>query len=158
MNAAFEGLGLVELIDLLEEAPEPPPIPLTPQTPGWIVLGIAVVLGLGILLRWAVRRHRANSYRRAALEELDQAVGEAAAVAGVLRRTALVAFPRSEVATLAGGDWLAFLDRTFPGSGFSDGAGRVLASAPYRQEQIDPEAAVLARSWIQTHRRDAEAQ
>jgi hypothetical protein len=49
----------------------------------------------------------------------------------LVRRTALAAFPREKIAPLAGEEWLAFLDRSFAGTGFSDGPGRLLASAPY---------------------------
>ena len=93
MTEEFQGLGLVELINLLEEVPEPPPIAMTPQTPGWIVLGVVVAVLLFLLLRWAVQRHRAEAYRRAALRELEQAGDDPAAISTVLRRTALAAFP-----------------------------------------------------------------
>ena len=157
MNEEFKGLGLVDLIELLEEVPEPPPISLTPQTPGWIVLGVVVVVLLILLLRWALQRYRAEAYRRAALRELGQAGDDPAAIAIVLRRTALAAYPRAEIAALAGADWLAFLDRTFQGNGFSEGAGQVIATAPFRPHPSNSDAAKLARDWIRGHRRDAEA-
>jgi Ca-activated chloride channel family protein len=157
MNEEFKGLGLVELIDLLEDVPEPPPIPLTPQTPGWIVLSVVVFGVLVLLVRWIVRRHRAETYRRAALRALDDAGDDPAAVGTILRRTALAAFPRAEVASLSGVDWLAFLDRSFPGTGFAKGAGEVFAVAPFRPCPADPGAAKLARDWIRGHRRNAEA-
>lgn len=157
MNEEFKGLGLVDLIDLLEEVPEPPPISLTPQTPGWIVLGVVVAALLFLLLGWLLRRHQAEAYRRAALHELAKAGDDPAAIATVLRRTALAAYPRAEVAGLAGPDWLAFLDRSFRGSEFTDGAGKVLATAPFRPHPSDPDAAKLARDWIRGHRRNAEA-
>lgn len=156
MNKEFEGLNLVELLRLLEDAPEPLPIPLTPQTPGWIVLGAAALIALVVMVRWALRRHRAEAYRRAALRELVQAGDNPEAVASILRRTALAGFPRGDVAALAGTDWLAFLDRTFPGKGFASGPGQVLASAPYRPHEPAPGAARLAQDWVRHHSRNAE--
>ncbi len=155
MNEEFKGLGLVELIELLEEVPEPPPVSMTPQTPGWIVVGLVLAVLLFLLIRWAVLRHRAEAYRRAALRELEQAGDDPAAIAAVLRRTALAAFPREKVAGLAGPDWLAFLDHTYHGTGFSGGSGKVFAAAPYQTLSPDPAAAQLARDWVRGHRRDA---
>src|SRR5262245_3171457 len=43
------------------------------------------------------------------------------ALALLVRRTALAAFPRQEVASLAGPAWLAFLDRSYGGHEFSQG-------------------------------------
>jgi Ca-activated chloride channel family protein len=157
MTEEFKGLGLVELIELLEEVPEPPPIPLTPQTPGWIVLGVAMAALLYLLLRWMLLRHRAEAYRRAALYELSQAGDDPAVIASILRRTALAAYPRAEVAGLAGADWLAFLDSTFQGNGFAEGAGQVFGTAPFRSHPSDSNAAKLARDWIRGHRRTTEA-
>ena len=121
MNEEFQGLALVELIDLLEEVPEPLAIPMTPQTPGWIALA-AVILVIGlVLVRWGVNRHRANAYRRAALHELEEARDDPSTVAAILRRTAIAAYPREKVASLSGAQWLAFLDRTASRRGFASG-------------------------------------
>ena len=91
MKDEFKGLGLVELIELLEEVPEPPPVSMMPQTLGWIVVGLVLAALLFLLIRWAVRRHREEAYRRAALRELDEAGDDPAAISAVLRRTALAA-------------------------------------------------------------------
>ncbi len=156
MTEEFDGLNLVELIDLLEEAPEPPPIPLTPQTWGWVVLAVVASVLLFLLLRWAARRHRARAYRRAALRELTEAHNDPALAATILRRAALSAYPRDKVASLSGADWLAFLDRKFPGSGFANGPGQIFASAPFRPSAPDPKAMTLARDWIKQHRAEPE--
>ena len=101
MTPDYEGLNLIELLDLLEPTPEPDPIAMTPQTPGWIVLGIVLALAALWALRKLVRHRRAGAYRRAALRELDSAGDDAARIADVLRRTALAGFPRAQVAGLA---------------------------------------------------------
>ena len=55
-----------------------------------------------------------------------------AAISVLLRRLALVRYPPDQVAGLAGPQWLAFLDRTGGGGGFTEGPGRLLAEVPYR--------------------------
>jgi hypothetical protein len=151
MTPDLQGLNLIELLDLLEPAPEPPPVSLMPQTAGWIWLGLALLAGLALLIRAVLRHRRANAYRRAGLAALAGAGDDPARIAPVLRRTALAGFPRTEVAGLTGADWLAFLDRTLPGAGFTDGPGRVLAEAPYREVPAPPGLAALARRWIRSH-------
>ncbi|MGV6848018.1 MAG: DUF4381 domain-containing protein [Marinibacterium sp.] len=152
MNGDFDGLSLVDLIDLLEPAPEPPAISMLPQTAGWIWLALAVLLaGVWLINRWAAARRR-QAYRRAALHALVAAGDDAAAIAAILRRTALAAYPRSEVAGLTGAAWLDFLDRTYGGTGFSGGPGRILARAPYQPCPTDPLLQPLARDWITRYR------
>jgi hypothetical protein len=102
--------------------------------------------------------------RRAALAELDaiergttqsQPNGTVAALALLVRRTALAAFPREEVAALAGPPWLAFLDRHAAGHDFAQGPGRVLGLGPYQPASIntDQTRALIdvVRCWIKTH-------
>jgi Ca-activated chloride channel family protein len=62
---------------------------------------------------------------------------------------------RIAIALLAGPAWLAFLDSTYDGSEFSEGPGRLLASAPYQRTapgggEVRPLAA-LVRRWIRGH-------
>lgn len=152
MNAEFQDLSLVELIELLEEVPSPPPIPLTPQTSGWIVVGVALAVVVFLAVRWLWMHWRANAYRRAALRALDKVEDDPVAIASILRRAALVAYPRSEIAPLSGDGWLAFLDSTYPGSGFENGPGRAVASAPYRPHTKSPELHRIAKDWLRKHK------
>jgi hypothetical protein len=127
-----------------------------------------------ILRLWRVRRSR-TAPARAARAELgalrarlaDGSDGRqfAAAVSVLLRRLALVRFPPDQVAGLAGAQWLAFLDRTGGGGGFTQGPGRLLAEVPYRPagEGDSPSGAPSATSaelkgladladrWIRAH-------
>jgi hypothetical protein len=151
--------SLVDLLDQLQDVLEPPPVSMVPATWGWAVLAL-LLLGAAALAAWAWLRHRrATAYRRAALAELH-ALAPAlergdpdtlAALERLLRRTALAAFPRAEVATLTGDAWLAFLDRT--GGGFA-GFGPALAAAPYAPAPpaVDGRAVLrAARHWIAHH-------
>jgi Ca-activated chloride channel family protein len=111
-----------------------------------------------------VRRRRTRRYRRLALRELHalhaqwQLDGDdgafAAAVNRLLKRTALAAFPRADVAALAGADWLAFLDGRLREPRFTDPDLRALATL--YQPRPEPVAAAplhaAAERWIRSHR------
>jgi len=161
---ADPGESLVSLIAQLHDMREPPAVSMWPATDAWWVL--AAILGLLVafgLWRWTQHR-RANAYRREALarlRDLEPALlgGDAAALAGldqILRRTALAAFPRAEVAALTGTDWADYLDHSakgLPPPGFG-GISGALAEAPYaaRPPAFDGAgAARLARHWIRHH-------
>ena len=148
----------------LIDIPLPSPVSLWPQT--WTLrITIALVIACAAIGLWRfIHRWRANRYRREALAELDRIGRDKGADEGgerlaelslLVRRTALASFPRETVAPLAGGAWLAFLDRSYGGQGFSQGAGRLLASAPY--QRVPPEGselrslAEIVRQWIKVH-------
>lgn len=167
MDAAPSGL-LKDLADV--SMPAPPS--WVPQTAGWAVLGV-LLLVVALWAGWrAWRRYRANRYRREALAELssleagvdagnDQRTRALVGAAVLLKRTALAAWPREEVAALSGDDWGRFLD-THAGS--ASDAARALAPLVDDIEYRGPEAlsAVSAsdaraflgacRQWIAGHR------
>ena len=143
---------LVGLLDRLVEVPEPMPVSMFPQTWGWAVLGGVLFIVMASLVFVLVRHYRVNAYRRAALAELGQAGDDAVAVAGILRRTALLAFPRSEVCSASGRTWLEFLESTSKGLKFTSGPGEALAVAPYRPTGPTPGIGALAVRWVRTHR------
>lgn len=152
MTPDTEGKSLFELLDMLKPAPEPAPISMMPQTLGWVVLAVALSLVLGLVLVTIWRHRQANAYRRLALKELDRCQNDPAKAAEIVRRAALAAFPRSQVAGLTGEDWVGFLSQTADLSGFSASALGNLAAAPYRNGVTDPDAAEVARHWIKSHR------
>jgi Ca-activated chloride channel family protein len=144
----------------LIDIPLPPEVGLWPQT--WPArIAIVALLAAVAVTVWRFARHRyVNRYRREALGELTRIERADTAelpvqLALLLRRTALAAFPREQVAPLAGSAWLAFLDRTGGGTEFSRGTGRWLASAPYAR--VAPSGAqqsaliALVRRWIRKH-------
>jgi Domain of unknown function (DUF4381) len=155
--------GIDDPIAGLLDIPLPAAISLWPET--WvsrIVVAIAAAaIGAGV---WALlARWFANRYRRAALAELDdiaRRTGRAPfasvpALAVLVRRTALAAFPRSTISALDGDAWLGFLDASYGGRGFSEGPGRALGVAVYSQRPLPPEQVGaltdLIRRWIRTH-------
>ena len=150
---------LAGLIDI----PLPQEVSLWPQT--WpLRLALVLIAAAAVLTIWRlVHWYRAGKYRREALAELDgirrAADGAPDQVAVrlslLVRRTALVVFPRETVAPLAGSAWLAFLDRSYGGEEFSQGAGRLLISAPYQRavpdrDQLDELVSLVSR-WIRGH-------
>ena len=145
----------------LNDIVAPAPVPFWPPATAWYVL-LALTAAAALVLSWILwRRWRRNAYRRAGLVELrriaEGASDPAAAVAALsvlLKRVALAAFRRTEVAPLAGDAWIAFLNRT--GGGFEGRPGSVLAGAPFdprltvERAQLD-ELVACAALWIRTH-------
>lgn len=159
------GPGLETLHDILL----PNPVSWTPRTIGWYVVFGLILFGAARGIGVVLRRFRRNRYRRSALAELraierelrcpERRLEALAAIPALLKRTALSAFPRVEVASLTGQAWLAFLDETLGGQAFTAGDGRVLpvlSYAPASQIARLPEHTIegvvrLARRWISGH-------
>ncbi|MGK7913872.1 MAG: DUF4381 domain-containing protein [Synechococcus sp.] len=151
----------------LQEIKLPEPVTWVPQTIGWFLLAGVLVAVFGL---WGVKRYRhwrKNRYRRVAIQtlaeiEADIRAGELyslARLASLLKRVALQAYPRNRVAPLQGEEWLCFLDATYGGTDFTQGAGRIVAEiayAPpssYRRLSASSIAELLqvTRQWIATH-------
>jgi Domain of unknown function (DUF4381) len=127
----------------------PSPVPLWPATPAWYVL-FAILLGLLLWLAWwGLRAWRRDAYRREALRALS-AASAPAEVAAILKRTALAAWPRAEVAALSGAARAAFLRRTAPRAGVDEDVARRLADLAYAPGAPVPRDA--ARAWVRHHR------
>jgi hypothetical protein len=105
------------------------------------VLGAALLA----LVAWAGwrwwKRWQSAAYRRAALAALQQLKTRTAdetqrgaalrELPELVKRTALAAFPRQQVASLSGTAWLAFLDRTGHTDAFTRGRGQLLPVLSY---------------------------
>jgi len=148
----------------LIDIPLPAAVSLWPQTWASRIAIALLVIGLIAIIISFARWWHANRYRRAALAELDDvlrsaaekdAVSTADALALLVRRTALAIFPREAIAPLSGAAWLDFLDRSYDGYEFSQGAGRTLGLAPYAPHSVAAgdvaPLADLVRRWIRTH-------
>jgi hypothetical protein len=151
MNGETEPITLVDLLDRLIEPPEPSPVSMMPQTWGWVAIALILLAACVIAAHYLRRHYRANAYRRYALRELAVAKNDPAAIAATLRRTALAAYPRRDVAGLAGEDWLRFLDAQVSGEDFLEGPGRLLAIAPYRTTRSEPALYAVAKNWVARH-------
>ena len=149
----------------LIDIPLPQAISLWPATWTSRIAIVLLIVGLIATIVWFTRRWHANRYRRAALAELDGIVHSPKVdrepelaidnLALLVRRTALVAYPRERIAPLNGVPWLDFLDRSYAGHEFSQGAGRALGLVPYAPRSVVAvdvtSLADLVRQWIRTH-------
>ncbi len=131
-----------------------------PPAPGWWIVAILLLVLLAWASRIALRRYRLHRQRQRLLARLDalarsdgtltpEAVAE---ISTLLRRLALMRYPRQRVAALTGNEWLRFLDETGGNDGFSRGPGQVLATGPYQTSlpaDVDLSAlSTLVRDWI----------
>jgi len=133
--AADDPGSLDRLVDIVPA----PPAPWWPPAPGWFLVGAALLLGIMARAVQFVRFWRANAYRRAAFRELGELVAASEAdpsrwseLPPLLKRVALVAYPRAMVAELSGDAWLQFLEET---AAFGREPGQTLLALAY-----DPQA------------------
>ena len=155
-------------LDRLHDIIVPAPAPWWPPAPGWYwVLGLMVVMLLATLITGLIRWQH-NRYRREALAELarhemalqNEELRSPAllSLAELLKRTAVTAFQREDVATLTGPKWFEFLDDTARGSRFRDALGAMLENAiydPRTVDTLDPQklhsVVEAIRHWIKFH-------
>jgi Ca-activated chloride channel family protein len=144
-----------QAIEGLNDIVVPESIALVPQTVGWVILlavAIGAVVAAGIALR---RRYLRNAYRREALALVPST--PLPELPALVKRVALAAAPRTEVAAPTGDAWLAFLDRTYGGTSFSQGPGRMLATLSFAPLPDDrsgsaDELRALVSLWVRKHR------
>ncbi len=132
-----------------------------PLAPGWYFFA-AILLILGAwwgYRRW--QRYRADRYRRAALAELrvieqSPEPGAINALPTLVKRTAMQAWPREEVAALSQEAWCRFLNAHCPDRPFENEVGDLLLTLAYRPAQLGADEAQRliesCRNWILRHR------
>lgn len=153
----YQGLNLPQLLELVNDLVPPEAVSWLPQTKGWwVLLGWLLTILLLALVKWAQHRRR-NRYRREALEMLaridlqsnPQAAGQ---IATVVKRTALTAYPRHNVASLHGSEWARFLVHTSNNNTAVSKAAELLAEAAYKPNIAAADLVKPARRWIRVHR------
>lgn len=156
----YEGLNLPQLLELMHELVMPEPVPWIPETPGWWIVA-GWLIAVATICAWKFVEHRRrNRYRREALAELraiesrppPNSAEMAQRIAALIKRTALVAYPRREVAALYGTDWAKFLADSAQHDPRITDAASLLAAAAYRPDADGKALCEPARRWIRLHR------
>lgn len=141
----------------------PAPIGLWPLAVGWVVLAALLFLVFFMVTWFAIRHYHAQRGRRQALSVLARYQQEnqrqpnsqlsAARVSELLKRVALLYYPRTEVASLQGDAWVDFLNKTANNLDFNT-VRILLIERPYQPPQSDDITPlfIMAQLWIQQRR------
>lgn len=143
----------------LQDIHLPEPVSGWPLAPGWwcVLIGVPLLLAACVYCYQRLTRKTAVKTARRQLQSLrlhpqDDALQTLTHLSALLKRVAISTAPRNEVASLTGKDWLAYLDGPFKDAPFSQGVGRCLADAAYRQtapDEIDFQALFdLCEQWL----------
>jgi len=118
----------------------PEPISWWPPAIGWWVLAVLIPLSLYLLYRLYKRLTRKTALKAAKkqfkqLQENQELSPQDKLIqlASLLRRIAVSLYPRAEVASLTGEQWMNFLDASLQHPEFKQGIGLLLVDAPYRR-------------------------
>ncbi len=160
--------------DLLEQLADihlPGPVPFWPPAPGWWLLALLVIAALTWLTLKALEARRQKQICAFALHELGKAyhayrqherdsaeqVNQATLLYlnefnAVLRRVALWHFPRQNVASLGGRDWVDFLRKKGESSLLSDQIAAALEEGRFKAQcDVDTEQLhQFGESWIES--------
>lgn len=135
-----------------------------PPAVGWWLTAI-LALSLIVLLVWLHKRLTRKTAAKTAKKLLAEIKrdntldnhGKVAELSVLIRRVAISVAPRSRTAGLTGQAWLTYLDSSVKGSPFSEGIGRHLSDAPYRNIQLDdaeiPSLIRLCEDWLKAQAR-----
>jgi len=152
----------------LEPLIAPEGVALWPPAPGWYVIMALAVVAIGFLVITQIRNRKKNMYRRealSALRKLKTSFGDHVnsmqieTLNRLLKITAMKHYPREQVASLSGEDWLTFLNLTCKKVDFTASPGELLATTGYK----DPKGVEISRDqrnhlmenveyWIRNHR------
>lgn len=150
-------------LDRLHDIVEPAPVSWLPPAPFWYCLFAIGAIWIAYAAIMAGLRWIRNAYRRQAIVELTQlqetmktGKPQPQTISALLKRVALVSFPRQRVASLSGDAWLGFLTETCQQVDFTKGPETILGSASSDARatitQAELERIMLsARKWILRH-------
>lgn len=133
------------VLSSLHEIIAPTGINWMPQTLGWQIVLLLVFCFLLYRLYLHIDRYISNAYRRAAIVELNacaESSEDYERVSKILRRTALYAFDRKQVASLIGADWESWLDKQCKGSDFSGEFKGLLSQLAYAPHSVDTQSTI----------------
>jgi hypothetical protein len=118
-----------------------------PATGWWLVLGSIVATLIIVLLVKKIRQR--NQLKKSALDALTEIRNQyennndkkvlAQSLSVLLRRASISFYPRNNVASLTGEQWLQHLDNTSDKKGFKTSVGSTLITAPYLPDDKNPD-------------------
>ncbi|MEM6778000.1 MAG: DUF4381 domain-containing protein [Planctomycetota bacterium] len=149
-------------LDRLVDITTPSPISSWPPAAGWWFVMMILTLWIGVLVIRAYRRRRGRAYRRQALMELGELrQGDFATLSILLKRVALISFPREQVASLVGPPWMEFLSASCPDFILDSASAERLCTGTTVSDVADCDSSSWSRTidqcanWIRDHRSGA---
>jgi hypothetical protein len=145
----------------LKELPLPDQIGLWPPAPGWYVVAALLVILFGYWCWNRYQKWKHDAYRRdgiTAIEAMRADSSELQRLPFLLRRTALQTYPRTDVASLRGAEWIAWLNGSAGRDVFADVDADTFDSLTYQSTPTCPQGQDLqrildgARYWMRNHR------
>ncbi len=130
-----------------------------PLAPGWYVVILLAVFIVLIIAYWVYKRHANSMAKKRALKLLQtykqhydkeqNAQTASACISELLRRVALVYYPRGQVAGLHGDEWIEFLNKTSKKIDFKPVKAMLLESPFKTAETVDLKPLFTrAEQWI----------
>ncbi|RUR13837.1 DUF4381 domain-containing protein [Legionella sp. km772] len=153
----------VDALAQLKDIHLPTSVGIWPLAPGWYVLIIVFFILMAGLSFVAYRRYLNARAKKQALVLLQSYVQQyeqdrnsqlaSARISELLKRVALVYFPRQQVASIHGQEWINFLNATSKGLDF-EAVKTMLLDSPFKpNEQIDLKPLISqATLWIKQRR------
>ncbi len=146
----------------------PAPVAWWPLAGGWYFLSGIVLIALAWLTYRLLKCWMNNRYRRAALRQLrllseqinsaEERDANLRQIPILLKRAALCAYPRSQVAALTGKDWVIFLNSRVKNPIFTQSTADTLNQVSYVAGElsvVDAQAATAlinaSRQWLNQH-------
>lgn len=116
-----------------------------PWAPGWYFLIAFIVISLSLSIYFFIKHKRASLYKRQALQELKHIQEQhqqtlntqqtTQMLSALLKKIALVHFPREKISRLSGESWLIFLDQISKSQDFTQGAGTLLGERLFKNKE-----------------------
>lgn len=145
----------------LKELSVPEPVSWWPQTTGWYIVFAIALAALGWIILKQYQRYQHNQYRRDAFAQLKIMESEPAKIGELpflLRRAALSATARTDVAGLRGNDWIEWLNTSAGKELFREEDARALDDLVYADEAKGELGAAMrghlikaSKTWMKVH-------
>lgn len=140
----------------LKDIQLPEPVGFWPLAPGYWILLFIILITIGLLTFWLLRRKKRHAARRGALIALARLPltqhDYAQQVNTLLKRAVISYLPRENVASLDGDNWYLLLDALLPEN--KQGQFKTLLDKRFSRKELSHEQALtlkqLAENWLKT--------